>query len=130
MASARSTKCAPNAISHLYRGETSPSCPDAGTPSIEGVSPNEPLVVNAQGGAQARSPYSFIASFPHRAVLAVAKVVRYGLEKYAPDNWRNISQADHLNHALTHIFAYAAGDRSDAHLEHAACRLLMALETR
>ena len=97
---------------------------------IEGVGPDSPRIANAQGGMQSDSPYSFTAGFPHQAILAVAKVVKNGLTHYAPDNWRQVPRADHLNHALVHLFAYEAGDRQDDHLEHAACRLLMALECR
>ena len=95
---------------------------------ITGVSKDEPISTNTRGGKQSASQYSLTASFPHRAVLDVAKVVKYGLEKYAPDNWRLISRDDHLNHVLVHLFAYLAGDKQDDHLEHAACRILFALE--
>jgi hypothetical protein len=96
---------------------------------VAGVGTDAPTVVNEHGGKQSDSPYSLVSSFPHRAVLDVAKVVRYGLVKYEPDNWRLISRNDHLNHVLVHLFAYLAGDRQDSHLEHAACRILFALET-
>lgn len=97
---------------------------------VEGVGPEAPLETNSQGGRQSASLYSLTRSFPNAAVLAVAKIVKKGLEKYEPDNWRLISRADHLNHALVHAHAYAAGDRQDDHLEHAACRMLMALECK
>jgi hypothetical protein len=97
---------------------------------VEGVGPDAPAETNAAGGKQSASLYSLTASFPHKAVLAVAKIVKYGLKKYTPDNWRLIGREDHLNHALVHVFAYLAGDRQDDHLEHAACRLLMALECK
>jgi hypothetical protein len=98
--------------------------------AIDGVGPEAPVVTNEQGGKQSSSPYSLIKSFPCRGVLEVAKVVKTGLERYAPDNWRKIPRVDHLNHAIAHIFAHGAGDTQDDHLAHAACRLLMALETQ
>lgn len=96
---------------------------------IDGVGPLADIVTNEKGGRQSSCPYSFVSSFPNAALLKVAKVVRQGLTKYAPDNWRLIAKEDHLNHAITHLHAWAAGDRQDEHLEHAACRLLMAIES-
>lgn len=93
------------------------------------LGPDAPIVENAAGGKQSACPVSLVESFPHKAVLAVGAVVKKGLERYAPNNWRLIERKDHLNHALTHLFAYCAGDKQDDHLEHAACRILMALET-
>lgn len=66
---------------------------------------------------------------PPAAILIVARVMKIGAEKYGPDNWRMISSAGHINHALTHLFRYLL-HADDADLEHAATRLLMALETR
>jgi hypothetical protein len=95
---------------------------------IPGVGPDAPIATNAAGGKQSHSPYR-CDLLPAKAVLAVAKILKYGADRYAPNNWRKIDRADHLNHATTHILAHLAGDTSDDHLEHAACRLLMALET-
>jgi hypothetical protein len=64
------------------------------------------------------------------AFLAVAEVLDGGARKYGPDNWRRIDVREHLNHCITHLFAYLAGDGSDDHLEHAACRAMMALEIK
>lgn len=57
-------------------------------------------------------------------------VLAPGAVKYGEDNWRKIPAKDHLNHALTHVFAFLAGDGQDDHLEHAACRMMMALEIK
>jgi hypothetical protein len=65
---------------------------------------------------------------PPRATLAVAGVLAEGAPKYGEWNWLGIPTADHLNHALVHVYAHLAGDAQDDHLGHAACRLLMALE--
>lgn len=96
-------------------------------PTIEGVGPDAPVVTNAQGGKQSDSPYR-CDLLPPEAVLKVARVLKHGADKYGPNNWRKLSENDHLNHAIAHIFARLAGDTQDDHLEHAACRLLMALE--
>ena len=98
-------------------------------PRIANVGPDAPIVENANGGKQSDCHFSLVQSFPALAVLRVGAVVKAGLTRYEPDNWRKIPQHDHLNHALIHLLAFNAGDRSDAHLDHAACRLLFALET-
>lgn len=99
-------------------------------PFIAGVGPDAEVVENKAGGRQSACAYSFAEGFPAGAICDVAAVVKHGKEKYGPDNWRKIPRKDHLDHALTHLFAYIAGDEQDDHLEHAACRLLFALETR
>lgn len=92
--------------------------------------PEQPkTVVNAAGGTQAAIPYTFTASFPHGGLLEVAKVIHKGLRRYQADNWRLIPQNDHIDHALTHVFLFLLGDRSEPHLGHAATRILFALET-
>ncbi len=96
-------------------------------PAVAGVSPDAPLVTNAAGGRQSGSPYR-CDLLPARAVLDVARVLKAGCDKYGPDNWRKIGAADHVNHVLVHLFAHQAGDVSDDHLAHAACRMLMGLE--
>ena len=63
-------------------------------------------------------------------VVRIAKVLQYGASRYAPNNWRLISQEEHINHALIHIIAHLAGDTQDDHLDHALCRLMMAYATK
>jgi hypothetical protein len=60
-------------------------------------------------------------------MFALAKVMYNGAKKYEKDNWRGLTLEDHLNHALAHIYAHLAGDAQDDHLEHAFCRLMMAV---
>lgn len=95
---------------------------------IDGVGPDAPTVVNEIGAKQSDTPYLF-TDFDPMAMLDIAKVSANGNKKYGPNNWANIPTNDHLNHALTHIFAYLAGDKQDNHLAHAACRLLFAIST-
>lgn len=62
-------------------------------------------------------------------VINIAKILQYGADRYAPNNWRLIPEEEHINHALIHIVAHIAGDRQDDHINHALCRLMMALST-
>lgn len=85
-----------------------------------------------------------LAEFGFRVKSIVWEPVRRGAEMCGPSggwwvngdwpvgysNWHSIPLGDHVNHALTHLFAHLAGDVQDDHLEHASCRLLMALEQK
>lgn len=94
---------------------------------IDGVGPDAPVSVNEKGGKQSSSPYR-ADLLPALATLEVAKVLKHGAAKYGPDNWRNLTTEEILNHVQVHLLAWFAGDRSDDHLSHAACRCLMALD--
>ena len=61
-------------------------------------------------------------------LLALAKLVKQGGDKYGEFNWLKITTGEHLNHALTHIFEELSGDPSpeEDHLLNAACRLMFA----
>ena len=96
--------------------------------TIPGVGPDAPVVVNEHGAKQSASGYLF-TDFHPKSLLDVAAVSYKGREKYGPRNWEKIDQADHINHSLTHIVAYLAGDRQEPHLAHAICRLFFAMGT-
>ncbi|MER2047285.1 MAG: dATP/dGTP diphosphohydrolase domain-containing protein [Solibacillus sp.] len=93
---------------------------------VEGVSPDQPIIYNEKGGGQSDSPYRMDLVDP-KSVLEIAKVLKTGADKYGDDNWKLISTQDHLNHLLVHVYAHLAGDESDKHLAHAACRAIFAL---
>lgn len=95
--------------------------------TVSGVSPSVPIETLSNGAKQSVSPYR-PELLPPKAILAVAAVLKQGAEKYGDQNWRGIPISDNLSHALTHIFAYIAGDTTDEHLKHAACRILFATE--
>lgn len=94
---------------------------------VHGVGPDAPIETNAKGAKQSSLPYR-CDLLPALALLHQAKILKGGADKYGDNNWRDIAIADHINHAMTHILAYLAGDKSDDHLGHATCRMLMALE--
>lgn len=94
---------------------------------VPGVSPDAPIETKSNGAQQSASPYR-PELLPPLAVLSVSKILKDGADKYGAENWRGLTVSDNLSHALTHIFAYLAGDKSDDHIDHAACRLLFASE--
>ena len=98
---------------------------------ILGVSPNAPIEENKQGGKQSSLPYDF-TPLPTAAVFEAAKVVKQGAEKYGEDfsnrNYTKIPTISHINHAISHLYSYLAGDTSDEHLAHALVRVMFAVD--
>lgn len=86
------------------------------------------MVVNEQGGKQSKLPARFDL-IPPIELFEIAVVLGEGAIKYGEYNWTLIPTHDHLSHAIAHIYAFLAGDVSDEHLSHAACRLLFASYT-
>lgn len=111
----------------IWRVTMSPKTEDEFREVLPDVGPSAPTVTNDKGGKQSYTGRR-MDLMPPKALLAVAEVLHHGATKYGIDNWRSIPVESHLNHAAIHIYAYLAGDRSDDHLGHAACRLLMAKE--
>ena len=65
---------------------------------------------------------------PWHATSEVAKTFAEGAERYGETAWHSQSVTFLLNHAISHLSDYLKGDRSEEHLNHAACNLLMAME--
>ena len=84
---------------------------------------------NAHGGKQHSTPYRMEALMPN-AILEVGKVRREGHDThgYSDENYKLIPMREHVGRALGHLFKWLAGDKTNDHLSHAACRVLMALE--
>lgn len=94
---------------------------------------SDEVVINKQGGSQSKLVYRFDL-FDPVAMFRLASILHQGAEKYGDNNWRKISQADHINHALTHINAYLGEqlyglppDAQEDHLGHALCRIMFAI---
>lgn len=94
--------------------------------SMPDLSPTAQITENERGGLGSKALACSV--LPGKAMLRLASVFDYGARKYAANNWRKVSMPEHLDHCLQHIFAYLAGDKQDEHLDHAFCRLAMAVE--
>ena len=100
----------------------SPECLSSG---ISGMGKDAPL---AADGLQSEVLYRFDLIDP-QVLFRVAAVLHGGAEKYGAGNWRKIPAEQHINHAMSHLYAYLAGDRSDDHLTNAVCRTIFANAT-
>lgn len=72
---------------------------------------------------------------PWKATGVVVDVLKFGAEKYSPDNWRKVPQARerYFDAAIRHLEAWHGGEMMDPesglhHLAHAACCVLFILE--
>lgn len=91
---------------------------------LKGVGTDAEIITNAAGGQQSKAEYAFHL-IDREALFALAEVLQYGATRYAPDNWRKISSADHFNHMMIHAMAHQQGDKQDDHLGHMFCRAMM-----
>lgn len=68
---------------------------------------------------------------PPSALKDVVQVLTFGAEKYEPDNWKRVPDANrrYFDAAMRHLWAYKEGEIYDSetgvsHLAHAACCIL------
>lgn len=76
-----------------------------------------------------------MGAIPPDAEFAVARVLTFGAEKYARDNWRKVTDMDvrYMDAALRHLNAHRRGESVDSesgesHLAHAACCIMFLLQ--
>jgi hypothetical protein len=86
------------------------------------------IITNEQGGKQSKLDHEWL-DFDPSVMLRLAEISARGKAKYGERNWENISTADHINHAITHVYKHLAGDKTEDHLANATCRLIFALAT-
>ena len=82
-------------------------------------------IVNSAGGKQSKVHGDFTL-IPPEVLRDVAVVLEHGAKKYGEGNWVFISEQEHINHAIAHMFKHLAKDKSEPHLINAICRLMFA----
>jgi hypothetical protein len=74
---------------------------------------------------------------PWASVEEIVKVLEFGAQKYARDNWKQVEDAQHryTKAALRHLVAYTQGEVNDPesglpHLAHLGCCVLFLLDPK
>ena len=67
-------------------------------------------------------------------VKDVAEILRFGAQKYAPNNWKEVENAEerYYDALQRHLLDYKLGEQKDpesglGHLKHAACNIMFLL---
>lgn len=67
-------------------------------------------------------------------IEGVGDVLTFGANKYEPNNWQNVDDAENRYYAaaMRHLLAWRRGEKTDeesglSHLKHAACNLMFLL---
>lgn len=92
----------------------------------EGLNQDGGLPTNSEPGIKFDSSKPDMRLIPPLAELEMAKVLTFGAEKYAPDNWKKVEPERYISAAMRHINAIRQGELVDSesgchHAAHLMC---------
>lgn len=64
------------------------------------------------------------------AVNVIERVMAENNDHHVKNSWLKLSTEEHLKHAALHLQAARKGKTNESHIEHALCRIAMALTVR
>lgn len=86
-------------------------------------------------GLKLDSGKAMLSLIPPSLIFEVGKVLTYGANKYAPNNWRYVENAEqrYKDALLRHLFSYLNGEENDeesglSHLSHVATNVAFLIE--
>jgi hypothetical protein len=87
--------------------------------SVHCKSPDHPRVARDKPKSETLSPG--IDQIPFESLEALGEIFAEGEAKYGRDNWKKVPNdhaynAERTRHAIRHLYLWANGDRSEAHL--------------
>lgn len=85
------------------------------------------LETNHLGGVQSKIDCKF-STVPPLALRRVMQTFTSGAEKYGSENYKKITAAENIDHAIAHLMEYSINGESEE-LAHASARALMALNS-
>jgi hypothetical protein len=113
-----------------------PADQPAGARRIEWNPGDAPLPKPPLGGSKLDKGKPPMDMLDFVALAEIAKVLQFGAQKYAADNWREgITTRRTVAAALRHLLQFVSGEKLDAetglsHLAHAGCEIMFALNAQ
>ena len=93
-----------------------------------GVGPEALVVTNSLGG-KGSDPIGYFHLIGYRFLIRLARRMKHGAKKYAPNNWRMCPPEEHYDHLMAHCLAALNGDTQDDHIGAIAARAMMLCES-
>ena len=106
-------------------------CEQCGKPELSCTCYNETLVPELSEGMKFDNGKLLYSLIPPETLKALAEVLTYGAQKYAPNNWIKVENGDirYMDALFRHLEAFRSGETHDPesgyhHLSHCLCNIM------